>query len=63
MRKEVVDFDTKDIIEIEKIVLDNDKEKAFEYLKKIYKMLKEREKSHCKSSFAWEKGKDIPYKK
>lgn len=55
MRKEIFEFEIKDIIEIEKIVLDNDKERALEYLEQIYRLLKEREKSHCKTSFAWGK--------
>lgn len=59
MRKEVIEFEIKDMIEIEKIVLDNDKERALEYLKKIYKIIKEREKSHCKVNFTPE-SKDFP---
>ncbi|MCM8767367.1 MAG: hypothetical protein NC816_02775 [Candidatus Omnitrophica bacterium] len=60
--KEVVEFEEKDIIEIEKIVLDEDKDRALKYIKKIYEILKKREKSHCKTSYAWE-NKEIKFKK
>lgn len=52
-KKEVIEFEEKDIIEISKIVMDEDKEGALKYLKKIYEILKKREKSHCKTSYAW----------
>ncbi|MCM8806360.1 MAG: hypothetical protein NC926_00140 [Candidatus Omnitrophica bacterium] len=52
-KKEVIEFEEKDIIEISKIVIDEDKETALKYLKKIYEILKKREKSHCKTSYAW----------
>lgn len=51
--KEVITFEEKDIIEISKIVIDEDKENALKYLKKIYEILKKREKSHCKTCYAW----------
>ena len=58
MKKEVIEFGEKDIVDITRIVLDNNKEEALKFLKKIYAVLKKREKSHCKTSYAWEKDID-----
>ncbi|MCM8785813.1 MAG: hypothetical protein NC827_00540 [Candidatus Omnitrophica bacterium] len=60
--KEVLEFEEKDIIEIKKIVMDEDKEDALKFVKKIYEILKKREKSHCKTSYAWD-NKEIKFKK
>ncbi|MCM8805399.1 MAG: hypothetical protein NC825_01525 [Candidatus Omnitrophica bacterium] len=54
-RKEVIEFEEKDMIEIERVVIDENKEEALKFLRRIYKIIKEREKSHCKTSHAWEK--------
>ncbi|MGC8976180.1 MAG: hypothetical protein ACP5OB_00930 [Candidatus Ratteibacteria bacterium] len=54
-RKEVIDFEEKDIIEIERIVLDHDKDGALNFIRKIYEIIRKREKSHCKTSYAWDK--------
>jgi hypothetical protein len=43
------------MIEIERIVIDENKEEALKFLRKIYEIIKKREKSHCKTSYAWEK--------
>ena len=54
-RKEVVEFEEEDMIEIEKIVIDEDKEEALKFLRRIYEIIKKREKSHCKTSYTWDK--------
>jgi len=54
-RKEVIEFEEKDMIEIERIVIDENKEEALKFLRRIYEIIKKREKSHCKTSYAWEK--------
>lgn len=54
-RKEVIELEEKDMIEIEKIVIDENKEEALKFLNRIYEIIKKREKSHCKTSYAWDK--------
>jgi len=54
-KKEVIEFEEKDMIEIERIVIDENKEEALKFLRKIYEIIKKREKSHCKTSYAWSK--------
>jgi len=43
MKKEVIEFNTNDLIEIERIIIDKNIKGAYEYLKKFYKVFKEKE--------------------
>lgn len=46
--KEIISLDQKQLMELEGIILDKDKEAAFKFLEEnIYKPVKARKKSHC----------------
>lgn len=50
--KETIVFDQKQILELQEIILDKDKDAALKFLEEnIYKPIKRRKESHCKPQF------------
>lgn len=50
--KETINLDQRQILELDEIILDKDKEAAFKFLEEnIYKPIKKRKESHCKPPF------------
>lgn len=47
--KEIIVLDQQQVIELERIIIDEDKEAAFRFLKEnIYNPIKKKRESHCK---------------
>lgn len=50
--KETIILDQRQILELDGIILDKDKDVAFKFLEEnIYKIIKKRRESHCKPPF------------
>jgi hypothetical protein len=50
--KETIILDQRQILELDEIILDKDKEAAFKFLEEnIYRPIKKRKESHCKPPF------------
>lgn len=50
--KKTINLDQKQVLELEQIILDRDKESALKFLEDyIYKPIKKRKESHCKPPF------------
>lgn len=50
--KEIIALEPRQVLELEEIVLDKDKDAAFKFLEEnIYKIIKKRKESHCKPPF------------
>jgi hypothetical protein len=50
--KETITLDQKQILELDEIILDKDKDAALKFLEEnIYKPIKKRKESHCKGLF------------
>lgn len=50
--KETIIFDQRQILELDEIILDRNKDAAFKFLEEnIYKPIKKRKESHCKPPF------------
>lgn len=50
--KEIITLEQKEIMELEEIVMDRDKDSAHEFLiEKIYEPIRKRKDSHCKPQF------------
>jgi len=50
--KETIILDPKQVLELEEIVLDKDKEAALKFLEaNLYKPIKKRKEAHCKPQF------------
>ncbi len=50
--KETIIFDQRQILELEEIILDRDKDAAIKFLESyIYKPIKKRKEFHCKPQF------------
>ena len=50
--KETIVLDQRQILEVDAIILDKDKDAAFKFLEEnIYKPIKKRKEAHCKPQF------------
>lgn len=50
--KETINLDQMQILELDQIILDKDKEAALKFLEEnVYKPIKKRKESHCKPPF------------
>ncbi len=50
--KETIILDLRQILELDEIILDKDKDAAFKFLdENIYKLLKKKKEAHCKPQF------------
>jgi len=50
--REVITLDQRQILELQEIIFDKDKDAAFKFLEEnIYKPIKKRKESHCKGPF------------
>lgn len=47
--KEIISLDQRQVLELEEIIFDKDKDAAFKFLEEnIYRPIKKRKESHCK---------------
>jgi hypothetical protein len=50
--KETINLDQMQVLELDQIIIDKDKEAAFKFLEEnIYRPIKKRKESHCKPPF------------
>ena len=51
IEEKVVKLSTEDVLTLEEIVMDRDKEQAYEFARKIVRYIEGQEKGHCKPTF------------